>query len=90
MVQQKVIDNIEFTQKTEGVLNDVYGYNVDYSGIGYAGIYTVTDGTGGSISHSSPGDLARKSSNLQVNTEGTDNIRPLVVVSVQSSVNFFR
>ena len=52
----------------------VYGYNVDYSGIGDVGIYTVTDGTGGTVSHSSPGDLARESSNLQVNTEGTDNI----------------
>jgi hypothetical protein len=79
--------NIEFTQEVEGVLNDVYGYNVDYSGIGNAVVYTVTDGTGSTVSHSSPGDLAGESSNLQVSTEGTDNIRPLVVVSVRGSVS---
>ena len=69
------------------MLNDVYGYDIGYSGIGDAVVYTVTDGTGGSEPHSSPGALAGEPSDFQISTDGTGDVRPLVVVSVRGSVS---
>ena len=71
------------------MLNDVYGYDIGYSGIGDAVVYTVTDGTGGSEPHSSPGALAGEPSDFQISTDGTGDVRPLVVVSVRGSVTFW-